>query len=54
MTVNNRMAVIFSNEDITSGLLGTSTWGVGGYTSDSALPIARNLVLFAQVNDAHR
>jgi hypothetical protein len=54
MTINNRMAVILSNEDITSGLLGTSTWGVGGYTPESALPIARNLVLFAQVNDAHR
>jgi hypothetical protein len=54
MTVNNRMAVVFSNEDITSGLLGTATWGVGGYTSDSALAIARNLVLFAQVNDAHK
>ncbi len=54
MTLNNRMAVVFSAEDVSSGLLGTETWGVGGYMPDSAVPIARNLVLFAGVNDAHR
>ncbi|HVS72999.1 MAG TPA: DUF4159 domain-containing protein [Phycisphaerae bacterium] len=54
MTINDRMAVVFSAEDVTSGLLGTDTWGVGGYMPDSAMPIARNLVLFAGVNDVHR
>jgi len=45
--LNGRLAVIFSNEDITSGLLGTNTWGIVGYTADSAEDMARNIVLYA-------
>ena len=45
--VNGRLAVFFSAEDISSGLLGTNTWGVGGYSAPSAEAIARNIVLWA-------
>lgn len=45
--VNGRYVVIFSPEDVTSGLLGTSTWGILGYTPEWAQAIARNVVLYA-------
>jgi len=50
MNINRRAAVFFSSEDLTSGLLGTNTWTIGGYTPESATALARNLVLFAWRN----
>jgi hypothetical protein len=44
----DRWAVIFSADDITSGLLGTTTWGVAGYAPPSAQDLARNIVLYAK------
>ena len=34
--MNGRYAVIYSEADITSGLLGTNTWGILGYSPESA------------------
>jgi hypothetical protein len=42
-----RWAVVFSADDITSGLLGTSTWGIAGYAPRDADAIARNLLLYS-------
>ena len=50
MTLNHRVAIFFSAEDITSGLLGTNGWGISGYAPDSAIAIARNMVLYAWRN----
>jgi hypothetical protein len=50
MTINKRVAVFFSGEDITSGLLGTNTWGISGYVPADSIKIARNLVLYAARN----
>jgi hypothetical protein len=44
---NHRWVVIFSPQDITSGLLGTNTWGIDGYAPKSAIALARNIVLYA-------
>ena len=46
--MNGRYAVIFSEEDITSGLLGTNTWGILGYATDTAQALARNMLLYAK------
>ena len=43
----NRYTILYAPEDITSGLLGTNTAGIVGYMPDSALAIARDLVMFA-------
>jgi hypothetical protein len=40
--------VVFSALDITSGLLGTNTWGIVGYDPASAQKFVLNLVLWAQ------
>lgn len=42
-----RGRVIFSPLDLTSGLLGTNTWGVLGFLPDYSESVARNLVLTA-------
>ncbi len=39
--------VIFSQQDITSGLLGTNTWGIVGYAPVSALNLTRNVLCYA-------
>ncbi len=44
---NGRWVVIFSQYDITSGLLGTHTWGITGYSPDSSVALARNIVAYA-------
>ncbi len=46
--VNDRPAVIVSNEDLTLGMLGVDQWGVLGYSKDSARKIMANIVLRAQ------
>ena len=50
MNVNKRAAVFFSSEDLTSGLLGTNAWAIGGYSPESAVSLGRNLVLYAWRN----
>jgi hypothetical protein len=53
LKIDNRVGVIFSAEDLTSGLLGTNTWGIGGYSSESSIALGRNIVLYAQRNLPH-
>ncbi|HEX4123671.1 MAG TPA: DUF4159 domain-containing protein [Tepidisphaeraceae bacterium] len=38
--------MIFSPLDMTSGLLGTGTWGISGYTADYSLAFMQNLMLW--------
>lgn len=38
--------VVFSTLDLTSGLLGTNTWGIVGFETQSAEKFAKNLVLW--------
>lgn len=38
--------VIFSSLDLTSGLLGTHTWGILGYSPDYSQPLVQNLILW--------
>ena len=45
--LNGRWAVLYSSEDLTSGLLGTNTWGNLGYAPDSAEALVRNMLLYA-------
>ena len=45
--VNGRWVIVFSPWDITSGLLGTKTWGINGYVSASAQALARNIICYA-------
>lgn len=40
--------VVVSPIDLTSGLLGTNTWGIAGYEPGSAQAIVRNTLLWAQ------
>ncbi len=49
ITVKDRMMVILSPHDISSGFMGTTTWGNVGYMPESAQDIARNILLY--VND---
>ncbi len=44
---NHRWVIVFSPWDVTSGLLGTNTWGIAGYAPQSAQAIARNVMLYA-------
>ena len=43
----NRWVIVFSPVDVTSGLLGTNTWGILGYAPESAQAIARNVMMYA-------
>ncbi|HUB23808.1 MAG TPA: DUF4159 domain-containing protein [Tepidisphaeraceae bacterium] len=40
-------AVVLSSLDITSGLLGSNTWGIAGFTPNYSLELAKNFVLWA-------
>lgn len=51
LTIDNRLAVLFSEQDLTHGLLGYDTAGVIGYTPTAAQAIARNVLLFAVINE---
>ena len=44
VTVNGRVRILFSPFDITSGLLGTDTWGIVGYAPKSAQALAENIL----------
>jgi len=50
MNFGSRHAVIFSEEDVTSGLLGTNTWGILGYSPETSETLARNILLYAANN----
>ncbi|NNM85414.1 MAG: DUF4159 domain-containing protein [Phycisphaerales bacterium] len=43
----NRWVIVFSPVDVTSGFLGTNTWGILGYAPASAQSIARNVMMYA-------
>jgi hypothetical protein len=45
--VLGRTVAILSEGDITSGLLGTNTWGIRGYAPATAQDLAWNLILYA-------
>ncbi len=45
--VDGRRIAILSEGDITSGLLGTNTWGIQGYTPKTAQQLAWNMVVLA-------
>ncbi len=47
LKIADRYTVIFSGEDLTSGFLGTHTWGILGYTPESAQALIRNILLYA-------
>jgi hypothetical protein len=51
--IGGRPAILFSQLDVTSGLLGTETWGIAGYRPGVAQRIARNLVLGRGMKVAH-
>ena len=45
--LRHRWAVVFSSKDITSGLLGTNTWAIRGYSPQSAQSLACNVIMYA-------
>ncbi len=47
---NGRWTVIFSPQDITSGMLGTNTWGIAGYAPKSAVALTRNVIRYAMAH----
>ena len=49
--IDDRPAVLLSDFDITSGLLGTNTWGIDGYSPETSLKLAANLVIWAADNN---
>ena len=44
--LGGRWVIVYSPQDITSGLLGTNTWGISGYTPASAQALARNVLCY--------
>ena len=44
---NGRNVIYYSSLDLTSGLLGTNTWGIKGYSPDSAQAVLRDMLLCA-------
>jgi hypothetical protein len=47
LSPNSRYVVLYSEEDLTSGLLGTNTWAILGYTPESARALTRNMLIYA-------
>jgi hypothetical protein len=47
ITVGNRLAVFFSPQDLSNGLVGQQTDGIIGYDPETATAIMRNLLLYA-------
>jgi hypothetical protein len=50
MTDNGRIAVIFSRQDVTAGLIGALTKTIDGYAPDTAYNIMRNIVMMVHAN----
>lgn len=46
LTVNNRLVLVWSPHDLSSGLAGARAWGISGYTIESADVLSRNMVLY--------
>jgi|GEM_PF-4606574 len=46
--LNGRWAVIFSEDDLVSGLLDVQAWGIVGLTPESSQQLMRNLLLYAR------
>lgn len=51
ITIGNRVAVFFSKEDLTGGIVGEPVDGVRGYSPESATDIMRNIILYASGPD---
>jgi hypothetical protein len=47
IAINGKTRVIFSAWDVSSGYLGTNTWGILGYAPASAQALGRNILLYA-------
>ena len=47
---NGRWAVLYAPENMSSGLLGTATYGIVGYDPGTAVSLARNLVFYGASN----
>jgi hypothetical protein len=47
---NGRWAVLYAPENVTSGLLGTGTYGIVGYEPATAIALARNMVFYGASN----
>ena len=45
VVADGRTKVVYSAEDITSGFLGTNTWGIKGYSPESSVALMRNILL---------
>ena len=45
MTVGGRLAVVYSREDLTGGLVGYASYACDGYMPPTAYEILRNVVL---------
>jgi hypothetical protein len=54
ISLNGRVRVVFSSEDITSGLLGAPAFGCDGYSGLSAYQLMRNIVLQAAPKSPNR
>jgi hypothetical protein len=47
LTLGNRVAVIYSPDDISTGLVGESVGGIVGYAPQSATPLMENILTYA-------
>jgi hypothetical protein len=47
---HGRWVVVFSTCNLTSGLLGTNTWGISGYSPGYAVKLARNIIAYAAMH----
>ena len=45
--VQGRLAVFYSREDLSAGMVGQPVDGITGYTPESATAIMRNILLYA-------
>ncbi|QOJ13938.1 MAG: DUF4159 domain-containing protein [Planctomycetia bacterium] len=52
--IGRRWAVLYSPLDLSSGFLGTPIFGCRGYTPESALDIARNMMLYAALSSSEK
>jgi hypothetical protein len=48
--IKDRVVALVFEADVTSGLLGTNTWGIFGYTSTASEAIMWNSITYALAN----